>query len=100
MILSPPGSSSLVDLLRPPVKAGGRADQVGALLQGQAASKLGVLQVVDRGEMAVWRFTRGGLVCGPRSSAGGNSGADGGRRSKWEGFGSRSPVVGWPARRP
>ena len=35
------------------MKAGGRADQVGALLQGQAAGELGILQVVDRGEMAV-----------------------------------------------
>ena len=35
------------------MKTGGRADQVGALLQSQAAGELGVLQLLDRSEMPV-----------------------------------------------
>src|SRR5258707_10913616 len=100
VILSPSGSSSFVDLLRPPMKAGGRTDQVGALLQGQAAGELGILQVVDRGEMAVWRLIRTVLVSGHRCSAGCNSGEYGGRKSKWTCSGTRRcTLVGFqPAR--
>jgi len=42
-----------VNLLGPPVEARRRADHVGSLLEGGAPGKLGVLEVLDRGEMLV-----------------------------------------------
>lgn len=53
LISVPPWSSSFVDLLRPPVKAGRRANDRGLGLQGGAAGKLGVLQRLDAEEMLV-----------------------------------------------
>jgi hypothetical protein len=53
VLLSVPESSSCVDLLGPPVEAGGRADEVRLPLQGGAAGELGVLQLLDAGELAV-----------------------------------------------
>src|SRR5262249_26598152 len=49
----PPWASSCVDLLGPPVEARFRADEVGPLLEGGAAGELGVLQLLDRGEMPI-----------------------------------------------
>lgn len=43
----------LVEALRPPVKTGGRANEVGTGLEGDTAGGLGILQVVDRGEMPI-----------------------------------------------
>ena len=46
-LLSPPGSSTFVDLLGPPVEAGGRADAFGLALERGAVGQLGVLEVLD-----------------------------------------------------
>ncbi len=46
-------SLSFLDALWPPVEQGGGADEVGPRLKGDAACGLGVLKVVDGGEMAV-----------------------------------------------
>jgi len=60
-----------VDLLGPPVKAGGRADEIGSRLEGSAASKLGIFQLLDGGEVLVdecgvgqWPQVLGGLEFG------------------------------------
>jgi hypothetical protein len=42
-----------VELLGPPVEAGGRADAVGLRLQGEALGELGVFELLDRGEAAI-----------------------------------------------
>jgi len=42
-----------VKALRPPVEAGGRADESAVGLQGDTALRLGVLQLVDGGEMPI-----------------------------------------------
>lgn len=42
-----------MDVPRPPVETGGRADHVGVLLQLSAVGELRVLQVLDGGELAV-----------------------------------------------
>lgn len=42
-----------MNALGPPVKAGGRANKVRLLLERDAASELGVFQVLDGGEMLV-----------------------------------------------
>jgi hypothetical protein len=52
-MLSPPGSSSFVDLSRPPVKTGGRANRGRLVLQLCTACQLHLLQFLDRGEMLV-----------------------------------------------
>jgi hypothetical protein len=61
-------SLAFLDPLRPPVEVGSRANEVGTRLQGDAAGGLGVLQVVDRGEMTIgkcgirqWPQMLGGL---------------------------------------
>jgi len=51
--LSSSGSLSFVDALGPPMEARGRADHVGLAVQRGAPGELGVLQLLDRGEMAV-----------------------------------------------
>lgn len=68
MILLQLRSLSFLDPLRPPVEAGGRANEVGTRLERNAAGDLGVLQVVDVGEMAIgkcgicqWPQMLGGL---------------------------------------
>jgi hypothetical protein len=56
MILLQLRSLSFFDPLRPPVKpvkTGGRANEVGTDLEGDTAGSLGVLQVVNRGEMPI-----------------------------------------------
>jgi hypothetical protein len=53
VISVPSGPSSFVDLLGPPMEAGGRADAVGLVLEGSAAGELGVFQVLDHGEVLV-----------------------------------------------
>ena len=49
----PPGSTSFVDLLGPPMELGGRADALALLLEGSAVRELGLLQLLDAGEMLV-----------------------------------------------
>ena len=46
-------SLSFLDPLRPPVETGRRADEVGTGLEGDTAGGLGILQIIDRGEMAI-----------------------------------------------
>jgi hypothetical protein len=53
VILPSPGSLSFADLLRPPVKAGGRADEVGLLLEGGAPRELDIFEFLDASEVAV-----------------------------------------------
>ncbi len=53
IILPSLGSSPFVDLLRPPVEAGGRADALRLVLQLDAAGELDILQVLDGGELPV-----------------------------------------------
>src|SRR5258706_8172442 len=53
MILIPSRALSFLEALRPPVEQRGRADQIWTGLEGDAALSLRVLEVVDRGEMAV-----------------------------------------------
>jgi hypothetical protein len=48
-----PGILPFLDTVRPPGKAGGRADEIGPRLEDTTASELGILEVVDTGEMAV-----------------------------------------------
>src|SRR5271165_5347760 len=52
-ILSSLGSASFMDLSRPPVKAGGGADQCWLLLQLGTTSELYLLQLVNAREMLV-----------------------------------------------
>src|SRR5258708_5081750 len=52
VILIPSRALSFPEALRPPVEAGGGADQIWTGLEGDAALSLRVLEVVDRGEMA------------------------------------------------
>src|SRR5262245_55089845 len=42
-----------LDPQRPPVEARGRADEVGAALQGEAALGLGILQLLDAGKVPI-----------------------------------------------
>ncbi len=44
---------SFLDALRPPMEEGGRADEVGTRLEGDAAGGLGVFERIDGGEAAV-----------------------------------------------
>src|SRR5690242_5008577 len=53
LISAPPRPSSGVDLLGPPVKEGGRADEGWLGLERDAALGLRLLQLLDAGEMAV-----------------------------------------------
>ena len=53
LILIHPRPLSFPDPLRPPVEPRGRPNEVGTRLEGDAARGLGVLELVDRSEMAV-----------------------------------------------
>src|SRR5260221_5706363 len=53
LILGPSRALSFLEALRPPVEQRGGADQIWTGLEGDAALSLRVLEVVDRGEMAV-----------------------------------------------
>jgi hypothetical protein len=53
VILISPRALSFVETLGPPMEQRGRADQVGTGLQRHTASGLGLLEVVDGGEMAI-----------------------------------------------
>ena len=52
-MLSSSRSLAFLDALRPPVEAGGRADEVRMRLQSDTACRLGVFELVDRDEMAI-----------------------------------------------
>jgi hypothetical protein len=84
-----------MDLLGPPVEAGGRTDQVAATLEGGAAGALRVFQVVDGGEMAV---EEAGIGQRPQMLSGLEF-----RRVRWEEeqvdvVGHLQPGAGMPAR--
>ncbi len=49
----PSWSSTFVDLLGPPMEAGGRANEIRSVLKRDAASELRVFQVLDAGEVLV-----------------------------------------------
>jgi hypothetical protein len=57
VISIPPGSSSFVDLLGPPVEQSSRADALALLLEHGTAGEL----LVDQGSVAQWSQVLGGL---------------------------------------
>jgi hypothetical protein len=72
MISTPPGPLTFVDLFRPPMEAGGRADEIGPLLSA-AQRELRILHVLDGGSAGATQWS---AVSGPgaRCSAGCSSG--------------------------
>jgi hypothetical protein len=81
------------------MKASRRAHEIRSSLEGSAARKLGILQVLDGGEVLM---TSAALVSGQRCSAGGDSGEYGCSKSKWTWSGTQRWTVvcssGHPAR--
>src|SRR5258707_14802076 len=72
-----PGSLAFFDTERPPMKARGRADEIPALLQGDAASQRRACASSSSSRSAKWRLISTVLVSGPgtkRCSAGWSSG--------------------------
>jgi hypothetical protein len=65
----PPWPSTCGDVLRPPVKARRPANQFGTRLEGDAALGLGLLKLVDAGEMAVDRRRVGQRTADARRAA-------------------------------
>jgi hypothetical protein len=90
VISIPPRSSTFVDLLGPPMKQRGGADALALLLEDGAAGKLGIFELLNRGEVLVDQGRVGQGPAAPRRcSAGCNSGEYGGRKSRWTWSGTR-----------
>ena len=95
MISIPSWPSSFVDLLRPPMEAGRRTDEIGPRLQGGAVGELGVFEVLDAGEMLVDECSVGQ---GPEMFGGLQFGRVRGQKEQVDVLGDPEVDAGMPAR--